>query len=658
WERAEGAGTLLTEPLERRWPSARGPEGPGSPHLAEVSSRPTEASGQPTEELILGRYRLRRRLGTGGFASVWLARDERLERDVAVKLLAREMIVGGRFEREARATARLNHPGIVTLYEAAVDDEGAYLVSELVRGNTLRRLLHEGRLSDRDIGLAAMALCDALAYAHGQAVVHRDVKPSNILMPDRPHTTADLAKLTDFGVAHVIGGDSLTRTGDVIGTTAYMSPEQAEGREVEPSADLYSLAVVIYEALTGANPLRLCHPGVRGGRLGARLPPLRRQRRDLPPELGCAVDLALRPRPHERGSLADLREAVADSIDGLDDQAGIVALPPPRWTPGETAPRPGWSGQRPVGAPVPPDRERREPAAHDPFAPDLPGDRARPPRGRPAVPWPGRITAAAAAATATAWFTASLLSASAALPVVTMGAAALLVAALPRLGWLMLVSAGALALSIQGTPGAGLALVLAALPAVLLLFRRPTRWPLAASVPTLTAIGLAGLWPALAGRTATAWQRLILGGAGWVWLVAGETLGGSGVYVRLPARIPTPSAWTSSFYDTYHQMLHPVIFSGLLAPALVWALGALLLPHTDRTGPRVAAVLIWGLVVAGLSDGTLVALHTGAALRPLPALLGALACAGLAAIPDRRWAALRGHHGASPRSDSRSMETR
>ena len=161
--------------------------------------------------LVLDRYRLHRRLGAGAFGTVWLARDERLEREVAVKILPRERVMGGRFEREARAAARLSHPGIVTLYEAAVDDDGAYLVSELVRGATLDQLLDEGRLSDRDIVAIGVALCDALAHAHAQGVVHRDVKPSNVLVPEQPSTPAQLAKLTDFGVARVVGGDSLKR---------------------------------------------------------------------------------------------------------------------------------------------------------------------------------------------------------------------------------------------------------------------------------------------------------------------------------------------------------------------------------------------------------------------------------------------------------------
>src|SRR5205807_80435 len=161
------------------------------------------AAELPTADpaLVLGRYRLRRRLGAGSYGTVWMGHDERLDRDVAVKLVPRERIVGGRFEREARAAARLTHPGIVTLYEAAIDDDGAYLVSELIRGETLAHLLDSGQLSDRDIVAIAISLCDALAYAHAESIVHRDVKPSNVLIPDHPTSAAHPAKLTDFGVA-------------------------------------------------------------------------------------------------------------------------------------------------------------------------------------------------------------------------------------------------------------------------------------------------------------------------------------------------------------------------------------------------------------------------------------------------------------------------
>jgi serine/threonine protein kinase len=226
------------------------------------------------EGLVLGRYRLLKQLGAGGFATVYSARDERLERDVAIKHLTRERIAGGRFEIEARAAARLAHPAIVTLYEAAVDDDGAYLVSELVRGRTLAQLLESGRLSDRDIIEVGIAIADALRHAHGHGVVHRDVKPSNVLVPARRGEHVPAAKLTDFGVARVIGADSLTRAGDVIGTLHYMAPEQAEGREAGPPADLYSLALVLYEALTGVNPLRGGDAGARRRRAAGHLPPV------------------------------------------------------------------------------------------------------------------------------------------------------------------------------------------------------------------------------------------------------------------------------------------------------------------------------------------------------------------------------------------------
>src|ERR1700749_1166628 len=245
-----------------------------------------EAPARGDAPIVLGRYRLQRRLGTGAFATVWQAHDQRLGRDVAIKILPRERVAEGRFEREARVAARLAHPGIVTLYEAAVDDEGAYLVSELVDGATLDRLLQAGRLSDRDIVQIGIALCDALAHAHANGVIHRDVKPSNVLIPERPTSPAGLARLTDFGVARVLGGDSLTVTGDVIGTVAYMAPEQAQGLPAGASADLFSLALGLYEGRTGVSPVRTGGAGQSARRMGLHLPPWRRQRRELPRELG------------------------------------------------------------------------------------------------------------------------------------------------------------------------------------------------------------------------------------------------------------------------------------------------------------------------------------------------------------------------------------
>ena len=482
--------------------------------------------------LVLERYRLLRRLGAGAFGTVWMGHDERLDREVAVKIVPRERIVGGRFEREARAAARLAHPGIVTLYEAAVDDDGAYLVSELVRGATLHALLDEGRLSDRDIVAIAMSLCDALSHAHAQGVVHRDVKPSNILVPERPSSHAHPAKLTDFGVARVIGGDSLTRTGDVIGTAAYMAPEQAEGREAGPSADLYALALVIYEALTGVNPVQTGVAATRARRLGAHLPPLRRQRRDLPRELGRGIDLALRPRARERGTLDELRKALLASLDQVEDTPGIVTSPWPSAPGSQTAAdalEHSFAPEVPVREP-PPLRFASRPEPEPEPLEASPRD------------WRSRGLGAVATALSTGWLATHLLAPSPVPPTAAALLAAAVVLALPRIGWLSATAALAGTALTQGRPGAALVLTIAALVPVALVPRRGTAWPLAAGAPALGLVGLAGAWPALAGRAwGNAWRRAVLALTGWVWGSSGFRRGWySRSRTRNPTSPPTP----------------------------------------------------------------------------------------------------------------------
>ena len=179
--------------------------------------------------LAMGRYRLGARLGAGGFGTVYAARDERLGRPVAVKVVPAEGTDPERAQREARAVARLDHEGIVALFDAGEEDGCRYLVSELVEGRTLAQLEADGALSDRDVLRIGLALTDALAHAHDRGVIHRDVKPQNVIVPDDAGSRRGAAKLTDFGVAHLTGEDALTRTGDVVGTLAYMAPEQASG---------------------------------------------------------------------------------------------------------------------------------------------------------------------------------------------------------------------------------------------------------------------------------------------------------------------------------------------------------------------------------------------------------------------------------------------
>ena len=193
---------------------------------------------------MLDRYRLERRLGSGGMGVVWRATDLKLGRAVAIKRIAcSDADSARRADREVVAAARLQHRSIVALYESVADDEAVWLVTELVDGPTFAQALAGGELSDRDVIDCGLALAGALAHAHRQGVVHRDVKPQNILLPDEIDGRA--AKLADFGIARLAGDDGLTRTGDVVGTIAYMAPEQADGRGAGPQADLYALGLCL-----------------------------------------------------------------------------------------------------------------------------------------------------------------------------------------------------------------------------------------------------------------------------------------------------------------------------------------------------------------------------------------------------------------------------
>ncbi|MFN8102937.1 MAG: serine/threonine-protein kinase [Acidimicrobiia bacterium] len=197
--------------------------------------------------VIGGRYRLVSSLASGGMADVYEAHDERLGRAVAVKVLrAGDAGLSRRFADEVRTLARLNDPGIVALYDADEYEGHAFFVMELVRGRTLADLLPEGPIDPQRCGAIAASVTKGLAQAHGAGIVHRDVKPANIIV-----TGDGAAKLADFGIARMTGSQSdLTQAGTVIGTAAYLSPEQAEGKEISPATDIYSLGLVLIEALT------------------------------------------------------------------------------------------------------------------------------------------------------------------------------------------------------------------------------------------------------------------------------------------------------------------------------------------------------------------------------------------------------------------------
>lgn len=317
----EPSETLVQPPRANAFSAAdRVGQTPGTGPRIRISGR---RSGD-AEEILLGRYLLLERLGAGGFGVVWRAHDQLLDREVAVKRIAlpseedRERAI-----REAHLTARLSHPAIVALYEASADDDAFYLISELVQGDTLAQLIAEDTLDDEELLDIGLSLLEALEHAHARGVIHRDVKPQNVLIPDDAgeHTPTRgappaAAKLADFGGARMAGEDALTRTGDVLGTLAYMAPEQSEGHEVGTAADVYSLALVLYEALSGVNPVRGLTPAATARRIGAPIEPLGRRRRDLPRELTGALDVALHSDPQQRGTLAELHDALSTALEG------------------------------------------------------------------------------------------------------------------------------------------------------------------------------------------------------------------------------------------------------------------------------------------------------------------------------------------------------
>jgi serine/threonine-protein kinase len=235
-------------------------QGPGEPGAAVSSGSPASAFGAPKVGATLGRYEIVGTLGHGAMATVFRARDTQLGRDVAVKVMsmvhAARGGAGERFRREAHAVAALKHPAIVEIYDfvSATENDPSYIVVELIQGPTLRTLLEErgGRFLPEIAALIALPLAEALAAAHEHGVIHRDVKPDNVMVEISGQGSRVV--LTDFGVAHITGMETMTATGALVGSPAYMSPEQSRGHEVTSAADLWSLGAMLYELVTGVVP--------------------------------------------------------------------------------------------------------------------------------------------------------------------------------------------------------------------------------------------------------------------------------------------------------------------------------------------------------------------------------------------------------------------
>jgi hypothetical protein len=254
------------------------------------------------------RYQLVGKIGSGGFAEVYEALDVTLGQAVALKIVADGRGMSGRVVREVEAAAALSHPNIVALYDWFGDGERSILVCELVIGESLDKLA--GELGDGDVAAIGVELLDALAFAHSQGIIHRDVKPQNAMLD-----TAGHVKVMDFGIARLIDADTLTQDGDVIGTVAYMSPEQAAGRRVGPPSDVYSAGMVLYELLAGEHPLRGQTPAETLSNVAAgRLPSLGALRPDLPQDLVGLIDDACAPQPGERPTAAEFSEELDELL--------------------------------------------------------------------------------------------------------------------------------------------------------------------------------------------------------------------------------------------------------------------------------------------------------------------------------------------------------
>src|SRR4051795_2480075 len=235
-----------------------------------------------TGELIADRYRMQKRLGAGGMATVFLARDERLERAVAIKRLHADSAddVGRRVQREAKVGASLNHPNIVSVYDTLTDDEGVLIVMEYVPGHTLRDEIARGPMApDRALDVLA-ALASALDHAHDAGVVHRDIKPANVLIDD----THGAVKLADLGIATAAERTRITASGNVLGTAAYMAPERLDGLAGGPGVDIYALAAMAFEMLSGRKAVDGATPLEIARRVATAPPPdLREVVHDAPP---------------------------------------------------------------------------------------------------------------------------------------------------------------------------------------------------------------------------------------------------------------------------------------------------------------------------------------------------------------------------------------
>jgi len=561
----------------------------------------TAAHAPPDRELVLERYRPLRPLGRGGSGSVWLARDERTGLEVALKIVPREGKRAARAMREMEAASRLRHERCVRAYGFGGDDGHVYIAYEYVAGHTMRELLRSGRLTDRDaVEIAAQSL-EALAHAHRQGIVHRDVKPSNVLIEDGPDVNV---RLLDFGLAQFDEADTLTAVGDVPGTLAYIAPERLTGGEASEKSDVWAVGVMLWEALAGQHPFWGVPLPQVAGAIEAGAPPLATERRDLPSRLLAAVDRALATAADRRpsaGALAhELREAFAAPRSRPERTPRTPKAPKPRVSSVQLAPGIRIAGATLCGLTA------GFGAALDPFWP------------------PGLVVAIAlTAGLLWAWY--------------------------PRLGLAVALTAPILPLG-NTAQGAAIAWSIVAVAWLALSWRRPREGLAFAAGPLLAPLGLLALVPlavqvvkgpvhrALHAVAAVLAAALVAGLSGSALPLTGGIVGDLGL-----AGSEQPLDVVRAIADVLHAN------DGLVAVSLILAVTAALLPHVrGRSLP--------GIAVLCAAQGVLLVFVAPGVPWP-PAVLGTLALFALVAARPLL-ALARARQGESALQDASEMVDR
>ena len=527
-------------------------------------------------DLVLGRYRPVRPLGSGGSGTVWLARDEASGLEVALKIVAREGRAGERAEREAAAAARLRHERCLRAYSLAHDDRHVYVAYEYVPGRTLREALRAGEVDDAAAVEVAAQVAEGLAHAHARGVLHRDVKPANVLLA---HGDRISVRLLDFGLAQIDEAETLTAAGDVPGTLAYVPPERLAGGPAAPAADVWAVGVLLWEALAGFHPFWRSSPLDAARAIEEGAPQLRTVRPDLPKALTAAVDRALTIDPSRR-----------PTADRLAASLRVAR-----------------------------ERPRRQPRIRRP--------RLARPKALPALRWERPLAAALAALTA-GWSAATL-------PFYPPGWWAGLAAAAagatllrPRAGLAVALAAPILPL---GNVSLALAVVYGAIAAAwfALFVRESQRALLVAAAPLLGAAGALCLAPLGALLLRSPLRRAATAGAAVLLAVAVAGIRGTPLpltgdapptEVRL-AGSESASAVASVLLDALAEHSALLLTAGALAAA------AALLPEAARRGA-------WGLAAWGAALLAATLLPT-AELAAAPVVLGVWATCGVLTL--RSW---------------------